>query len=206
MDTNGRRAHWNDVYASRAEDEVSWFEESPTTSLTLIRATGLERNAAIVDVGAGASRLVDRLLDDGYTDLSVLDVSERALAIAQARLAQRASQVKWIAADVTTWQPVSIYDLWHDRAVFHFLVESADREAYVERLRRAVRQGGHAILGTFALDGPERCSGLPIVRYDPAALATTLGSSFRLVRTLDHEHRTPMGRPQKFQFSWFRAV
>jgi 2-polyprenyl-3-methyl-5-hydroxy-6-metoxy-1,4-benzoquinol methylase len=204
--TTDRQAHWDQVYTTKAEDEVSWFQVRPTISMELIHATGVGRDAAIIDIGGGESRLVDTLVDEGYSDVSVLDLSEQALSATKARLGQRAPQVGWIVADVTAWRPDREYDLWHDRAAFHFLTEPTDRAAYRDRLLKALRPRGHVIISTFALDGPERCSGLPVVRYDAAALTDALGPSFRLIDTRNHEHHTPMGRVQKFQFSWFRHV
>jgi 2-polyprenyl-3-methyl-5-hydroxy-6-metoxy-1,4-benzoquinol methylase len=201
---SGRLAHWQNVYKEKAENQVSWFQETPAISLELIEAVHPKFDSAIVDVGGGASRLVDVLTHNGYRDLTVLDVSENAIATAKARIGEPAAMVKWVVADVTQWEPTRRYDLWHDRAAFHFLTEAADRTAYVERLASALRPGGHAIIGTFATDGPERCSGLPVVRYDAALLSATLGSSFTLVETRLHDHRTPMGGVQRFQFSVFR--
>lgn len=134
MDTSGRQEHWENVYQTKAEEEVSWFQERPTLSLGFIQASTIGKDAAIIDVGGGESRLVDALLDEGYTDVSVLDLAEKALAVTKTRLGPRASQVKWIAADVTAWEPERSYDLWHDRAAFHFLTEPADRAAYIARL------------------------------------------------------------------------
>ena len=201
-----RQAHWDNVYRTKREDEVSWFQASPTVSLELIHAAGVERNASIIDVGGGASRLVDALLDEGFADLTVLDLSEQSMAKAKARLGARATSVTWIVADVTAWEPTQTYGLWHDRAAFHFLTTPADRAAYAERVLRAVRPGGHVIIGTFALDGPERCSGLPIVRHDAASIHTMLGPSFEPVERRYHEHQTPTGGSQKFQFSRFRRA
>ncbi|MFO1148048.1 MAG: class I SAM-dependent methyltransferase [Alsobacter sp.] len=171
--------------------------------MALIRATGVAKDAGIIDIGGGSSRLVDSLVEEGYNDISILDLSERALSVAKARLGERAEAVQWIVADVTTWRPTRTYDLWHDRAAFHFLTEPNDRRVYVQTLTRALRPGGHVIIGTFALDGPERCSGLPIVRYSPDSLGQELGALFSLVDTRDYEHRTPAGRVQRFQFSRF---
>lgn len=200
-----RRAHWETVYATEREDEVSWFEASPEISLELIQATGVARSASIIDIGGGASRLIDALVDTGYSTVSVLDLSETALSRAREPLGGRAKDVTWIAADVTSWHPApDAYDVWHDRAAFHFLVEASDRSAYVERLAYALRPGGHVIIGTFALDGPERCSGLPVMRYDAALLGRTLGPSFALVETRRHDHLTPGGRRQAFQFGRFQ--
>jgi 2-polyprenyl-3-methyl-5-hydroxy-6-metoxy-1,4-benzoquinol methylase len=201
---SGRLSHWQNVYREKAENQVSWFQETPGISLELIEAVHPKFDWAVIDIGAGASRLVDVLAREGYRDLTVLDVSENAIAMAKARMDEPAAMVKWIVADVTQWEPARRYDLWHDRAAFHFLTEAADRTAYVERLTSALFPGGHAIIGTFAMDGPERCSGLPVVRYDAALLSTTLGNAFALVETRHHDHRTPMGGVQHFQFSIFR--
>jgi SAM-dependent methyltransferase len=201
---SGRLAHWQNVYKEKAENQVSWFQETPAVSLELIEAVDPKFDSAIVDIGGGASRLVDVLVREGYRDLSVLDVSENAIAMAKARLGELAEMVKWIVADVTQWEPTRRYDLWHDRAAFHFLTEAPERTAYVECLADALRPGGHAIIATFAMDGPERCSGLPVVRYDAARLSATLGNAFAFVETRRHDHRTPMGGVQRFQFSIFR--
>jgi SAM-dependent methyltransferase len=204
MDDVNRGAHWENVYRTKGEREVSWFQETPSVSLELIRSAGATRRSAIVDIGGGASRLVDALVDAGYEAVTVLDLSESALAAAKLRLEQAAARVTWIVADVTRWKPSQRYDLWHDRAAFHFLTDAADRTAYVACLRDALRPGGQAIIATFALDGPERCSGLPVVRYDAASLGQVLGSEFDLVETRRHDHQTPMGSTQRFQFSVFR--
>jgi SAM-dependent methyltransferase len=201
-----RRAHWDSVYRTKREDEVSWFQASPILSLDLIHAAGVERRASIIDVGGGASRLVDALIDEGFTNLTVLDVSEAATETAKARLGVRASGVTWIVADATKWEPRGTHDLWHDRAAFHFLTAPEDRAAYAQRVLRAVRPGGHVIIGTFALDGPERCSGLLVVRHDAESIGTMLGPSFELIETRRHDHQTPMGGSQKFQFSRFQRA
>jgi trans-aconitate methyltransferase len=201
-----RHAHWQNVYTSKCEGEVSWFQDSPHPSLDLIALTGTARDSAIVDIGGGASRLVDALIDAGYTNLTVLDLSEAALAMARARIGPRASQVRWIAADVTAWIPPQQYDIWHDRAAFHFLTEPPDRRAYIDCLTRALRPGGHAIIGTFAPDGPEKCSGLPVMRHDHASIGALLGDAFTLTDTRRHDHVTPWGATQHFQFSTFRKA
>jgi SAM-dependent methyltransferase len=203
MSATDRQAHWQNVYSSKGEAEVSWFQGRPTISLAFISDAQVRPDAAIIDVGGGASRLVDALLENHYSDLTVLDLSEAALDVSRRRIGPRAASVKWIAADVTTWQPTDQYDVWHDRAAFHFLTEETDREAYVSRLTTALRRGGQAIIGTFALNGPERCSGLPVTRYDPASLARALGPRFRLLASRTEEHRTPWDASQVFQFCRF---
>lgn len=204
MNDVSRQRHWEDVYATKGESEVSWFQETPALSLELIRLVGAIQNSGIIDIGGGASRLADGLVSQGFEDVTVLDLSAAALASARSRMGDKANRVTWVAADVTTWEPSRTYDVWHDRAAFHFLTDSKDQAAYMARLRRALRPGGHAIIGTFALDGPERCSGLAVSRHDAASLAATLGSGFELIDSRRHEHITPWGTPQSFQFSTFR--
>jgi SAM-dependent methyltransferase len=204
MQSDSRQVHWEGVYTKKGENEVSWFQENPTPSLELIAQVGATPASAIIDIGGGASRLVDNLVDRGFEDITVLDLSEAALEAAKGRLGDRAARVHWIVADATVWEPLMAYGIWHDRAAFHFLTEDHDRAAYVARLERALKAGGYAIIATFALDGPARCSGLPVVRYDPASLGKTLGRSFQLVDTRQHTHATPWGTDQSFQFSVFR--
>ncbi len=202
----GRREHWEGIYGRQAAEEVSWYQPRPSSSVDLIGRIGKGAGAGVIDVGGGASRLVDALLDAGLTQLAVLDVAETALGRAKARLGERASLVRWIVADVTQWTPDGTFDIWHDRAMFHFLVHEQDRRAYCEVVRSAVPAGGQVIIGTFAPDGPERCSGLPVVRYEAAALGAELGSSCRLLDTLAEEHVTPRGKVQRFQFCRFLRV
>jgi SAM-dependent methyltransferase len=204
MQSESRQAHWQNVYAKKGENEVSWFQENPAPSLELIAQVGATSASAIIDIGGGASRLVDKLVERGFKDITVLDLSEAALEAAKGRLGGRAAQVHWIVADATVWEPQKAYDIWHDRAAFHFLTEDRDRAAYVARLEGALKVGGYAVIATFALDGPERCSGLPVVRYDPVSLGQTLGRAFQLVDTRRHAHATPWGSNQSFQFSVFR--
>jgi SAM-dependent methyltransferase len=202
----GQQPYWENVYRTKGERDVSWFEESPAISLDLIHAAGIRADASIIDIGGGTSRLVDALLDEGFEDITVLDLSNEALAQSKTRLGARSSKVRWVVADVTTWEPSQTFDVWHDRATFHFLTDESDRAAYAERVLRAVRPGGHVIIGTFALDGPERCSGLPVVRHDAASLGQMLGSSFELTESRNHVHQTPTGSIQRFQFSRFRRL
>ena len=199
-----RSTHWDHVYATKGETEVSWYQDSPAISLAMIRAAGSDRDTAIIDIGGGASRLVDSLLQDGYRDVAVLDLSANALDAAKKRIGQAASTVDWIVADATTWRPTRTYDVWHDRAAFHFLTDPRDRAAYVQRLRSALKPGGHVIIATFAPDGPEKCSGLPVKRHDSASLAAELGRDFELIETRSETHHTPWNSTQAFQFSRFR--
>ncbi len=204
--TDSIRNHWDKVYTRKAENEVSWFEDVPAVSLELIAAAGATRHSSIIDVGGGASRLADALLAAGFDAVSVLDISPAALESAKARLGPRADRVTWLVADVTRWDPDRTYDVWHDRAAFHFLVKPEDQAAYVERLTKGIAPDGAVIIGTFALDGPQMCSGLPVQRYDGATLAKTLGRSFELIETRRHQHRTPANAVQNFQFSRLRRV
>jgi SAM-dependent methyltransferase len=206
MESKSRQSHWENVYASKSENEVSWFQENPAPSLALIAEIGAKPASAIIDVGGGASRLVDHLIEQGFHDVTVLDLSGAALEAAKARLGDRADKAHWRVADATSWEPSRTYDVWHDRAAFHFLTDARDRDAYLARLRRALTIGGHAIIATFALDGPEKCSGLPVERYDAARLAQTLGSGFKLLHSQRNEHATPWGAQQRFQFSVFQHV
>lgn len=204
-----RHQHWDDVYGARTEDELTWFEETPSASLELVLRY-LKAGEPFIDIGAGASRLVDALLNHGFGPLSVLDLSEAALSISRARLGHRAEQVDWIVADITEWEPHRDYSVWHDRAVFHFLTKAEDRAAYVRALSKALKPGGTAIIATFAEDGPEKCSGLPVERYSPESLAgeinRLLPAHFDLVDAQDHVHRTPKGNEQRFQYSIFEKI
>jgi SAM-dependent methyltransferase len=204
MQNDQRQQHWQNVYQSKGEHDVSWFQDTPTPSLELMDEIGVTPAASVIDIGGGASRLVDGLIARGHHDVTVLDLSDAALAAAKARLGDRASRARWIVADITQWEPDAAYDVWHDRAAFHFLTEDADRAAYIARLRRGLRIGGHAIIATFAFDGPDRCSGLPVVRYSPHSLRQTLGSDFTLITSRNDSHATPWGSTQSFQFSALR--
>ncbi len=197
------RAHWQQVYEERNPSQVSWYEPVPEASLSMIEAAGLPLDAAILDVGGGASRLAAELLKAGYCDVTVVDISEAALEKARAEFGDP-RQVKWINADVSTHDFGRQYDLWHDRAVFHFMVESADRDAYLEALSRTLRPGGHLILATFGPEGPTSCSGLPVHRYGANELAETLGDEFELLRSEIRLHPTPSGSSQQFLYAGFR--
>jgi SAM-dependent methyltransferase len=197
-----RRSHWNDVYATRGS-AVSWFERAPRISLGLIDALGVTPDEAVVDVGGGASPLAGALVRRGFADVTVVDVSEVALRAARRDLGPAAAGVRWIRADVLDWDPGRAFGLWHDRAAFHFLVDPAARERYLATAAAAVRPGGHLVLGTFAEDGPARCSGLPVARYDVAALRALLAPAFALVEGRRAGHRTPRGARQAFTWASF---
>jgi SAM-dependent methyltransferase len=204
--TAPRAQHWDGVYGSKAEDAVSWFQETAETSLELLDRLALPAGTRLVDVGGGASRLVDELLVRGGCEVTVLDVAAAGLARAQSRLGPAAAEVTWVVADVTDWQPEQTYDVWHDRAVFHFLVDEDDRRHYVRTLRSALRVGGHVVVATFAVDGPEQCSGLPVVRYDAASLARALGPGWDQVASRRQVHRTPWGGEQPFTWLLLRRT
>jgi len=200
-----RKQHWEQVYTTKSSDSVSWFQEHADQSLRLILKTEIGKDAAIIDVGGGASILVDELVAEGYTDLTVLDLSVAALSVAKQRLGKQADAVFWMEGDITRAEfPVHRFDIWHDRAVFHFLTDPSDRNAYVEQVMRAVRPGGHVIIATFGEDGPEKCSGLPVVRYKPESLHAEFGEAFLLVAHEKEAHRTPSGMVQQFVYCYCR--
>lgn len=202
-----RDAHWNQVYEARDAERVSWYAPHLSRSLELIDEARLGPRAAIIDVGGGASTLPADLLDRGYGDVTVLDIARSALDTARERLGDRADAVSWIVGDVTTVElPARRYDLWHDRAVFHFLTDEADRAAYLAQVSRSLRPGGRIIVATFGPEGPEQCSGLPVVRYDDAGLQRQFGSAFERVRCLEERHETPWGSEQSFVYCLCRRL
>jgi SAM-dependent methyltransferase len=199
--------HWENVYSTKASDEVSWFQEHAELSLQLIRDAALPTSASIIDVGGGASTLVDDLLDKGHEHLTVLDLSGAALATAKTRLGPRASSVQWLEANVIDVDlPRHAYDVWHDRAVFHFLTSAPERQAYVEAVLRAVKPGGLVIVATFAEDGPSQCSGLPVMRYGADELHAEFGEPFLLLGHQKESHHTPAGKEQSFVYCFCRKV
>ena len=199
-----RREHWDRIYGSKQDQDLSWFEAQPAESLQMLEAAGVTADSCVIDVGGGNSRLVDALLARGLRCLAVLDVSAVALDAARARVGQAGGGVTWIAADVCGEWSLPPVDIWHDRAVFHFLTEPDERAGYVRRLQDTVKPGGNVIIATFAMDGPEKCSGLPIVRYSPDTLAAALGDHCTLQGSQACRHVTPWGATQSFQYSRFR--
>lgn len=196
------REHWEQVYRDRQVQDVSWYQPHPAASLRFIEASGTSPDAPLLDVGGGASRLVDCLRERGFGDLTVLDISRGALGQAQQRLGDAAEEIGWVVADITTYTPTRRFALWHDRAVFHFLVDEADRAGYLAALRAGLAPGGTLILGTFATGGPRRCSGLPVRQYDAPTLCAELGDEFELLDATRQVHRTPGDVEQLF--AWFR--
>lgn len=201
------KAHWETVYRGKREDEVSWYQREPKFSLELIRRAAPSPDARIIDVGGGASTLVDALLAAAYSRLTVLDLSSAALLKAQQRLGAAAATVEWLEADVCSAPlPAAAFDVWHDRAVFHFLTAASDRAAYIAQVCKAVRPGGHVLVATFAEDGPTKCSGLSVARYSPEALHGEFGSAFQLVESVREQHVTPAGARQSFVYCLCRFV
>lgn len=203
-----RKEHWNQVYQTKRTNDVSWHQRRPDVSLALITASGVSKDAGVIDVGGGASTLVDFLLGDGYSNLAVLDLSVAALTHSRSRLGARAAGVKWFEADVTSFEPPHRFGLWHDRAVYHFLTAADDRRGYVSTLRRTLQPGGTVIISTFALDGPAKCSGLDVIRYDEQAIRSELGAEFQLQEVRRETHMTPWESEQRFiyfRFEWRSA-
>ena len=198
MDT---QAHWEQIYGTKPPDQVSWFCPHLHTSLALIRRAAGDQSASVIDVGAGASTLVDDLIEAGYTNLTVLDISQAAIEVAKNRLGEASKSIRWLRADVTGANlPAHSYDVWHDRAVFHFLTQPAERLAYVRNVAWAVKPGGHVIVSPFGPDGPEKCSGFDVMRYDAKSLHREFGSSFRLIESSKELHHTPFGTTQQFLY------
>lgn len=195
---------WDDVYRQRDPSELSWYQAEPAVSLELIEALGVQPGEAVVDVGGGASPLAGRLLERGFGDVTVLDVAETGLAAGRSRVGDLAERATWIAEDVLSWHPDRRYDLWHDRAAFHFLVDPDDRRGYLATLERTLSPDGAVVIAAFAPDGPDRCSGLPVARYDATGLAAVLGPGFEFVEERREEHRTPRGAVQPFTWAAFR--
>jgi SAM-dependent methyltransferase len=204
MIATDRKDHWEAVYSTKAETGVSWYQDEPRLSLELVGAVAPAEGGRIIDVGGGASVLVDRLLDLSFGQIAVLDISETALGKARARLGERAERVRWVVADVTEGPELGTFDVWHDRAVFHFLTDPDDRRSYVELARQTVPLGGHLVIATFADDGPMRCSDLGVSRYNARSLASELGEGFSLVREARETHATPWGSSQAFVYGVFK--
>jgi len=194
-----RSDHWQNSWGSNPAGK-SWVQERPDLSLSMIAECELAKNASVLDMGGGASTLVDFLLADGFSNITVADISKTSLELAQQRLGKKAKQVKWVVADACDWQPTQNFGLWHDRAVFHFLTEAKDRDSYKQRLYDFVPKGGFLVMATFAIGGPKKCSGLPIVQYDAQSLTNEVGAGFNLLDSQLEIHTTPGGAAQNFQY------
>ena len=196
-----RQSHWENIYKTKKPDQVSWFKSHLSKSFELISKTNIAKDSPVIDIGGGASTLVDDLLNDGITNVTVLDVSSESLEVSKKRLGKQVSKVHWLAADVTTVDlPKNHYVLWHDRAVFHFLTERGDREKYKQILNQALTSKGFVIISSFSLTGPEKCSGLEVVRYSPETLLRELGSGFKLLESENETHKTPFNTTQDFVY------
>ena len=201
---DGKKKHWEGIYETRAEDKLSWSQPSPLPSLEWILELSPDRRSAVIDVGGGVSKLVDGLLDHGFERPAVLDISGKALERAKARLGDKARLVDWIEADIAKFHSSRHFAIWHDRAVFHFLIQRLDRQSYVESMKFALPSGSHAIVATFSPAGPGQCSGLTVMRFDERSLAAELGQDFKLIRSERKLHSTPWGASQEFIFCIFR--
>jgi len=196
--TTERKHHWDKVYTSKAVDEVSWYQENPAISLQLIQQACPDTSQPIIDIGAGASRLADALVENAYRDISLLDISQQALNHTRERLQNAADKLEFIVTDITEFTPTRQYQLWHDRAVFHFLTEASDRRAYIQILKNALASNGHLVIAAFSLNGPSQCSGLDIVQYDADKIMHELGDGFSLLQQIDEAHMTPAEKQQDF--------
>ena len=198
------RKHWENIYRTRQPEEVSWTQEAPAISLDFIRSFQLPKTARIIDIGGGDSRLADFLLDADYKDVTVLDISGAALERARQRLGSRADKIKWVEQDITRFDPPARFDLWHDRAAFHFLTRPEQVNQYLSIARKSINEDGYAVIGTFSPDGPEKCSGLPVRRYDEQTLAMAFSTGFKKISCIREDHITPFQTKQNFLFCSFR--
>ena len=199
-----KRQHWDKVYSEKQPTEVSWYEPMPQVSLELIRSCGVSKDAAIIDVGGGDSFLAEFLISLGYNDVTVVDISSKAIERAKLRMCEKADEVKWIVADAADFQPERIYDLWHDRAAFHFLTEDSQKNGYLDAARKAIKPGGFVILGTFSNKGPEKCSGLPVQRYSVSEMCRLFEADFEMLSGKNLDHLSPSGKTQNFTFCSFQ--
>ena len=198
------KQHWERIYQEKGPNQVSWFKASLDISLELISLSGIDKNKKIIDVGGGASVFVDKLIEKKFTDLTVLDISANAIQYAKERLKEKANKVKWVESDIAQFQPPELYDLWHDWAVFHFFIDPADRKKYIKVLDKAVKPNGFVIIASFALEGPLKCSGLNVERYDAEKLSKELGTHFTLIKNVGQTHLTPWHSEQKFSYCLFK--
>ena len=199
------KEYWEKVYDTKAPDAVSWYAPHLETSLNLVHQATSNKDSAIIDIGGGEATLVDDLIARGYRDISVLDISQKAIDVARSRIGKPADKVRWYCTDITkATLPQNYFDVWHDRAVFHFLTQEYDRKKYVDQVMRTVKHGGYVIISTFGPEGPEKCSGLDVVRYDPEHLHGQFGKSFKMINSSTEIHKTPMGTTQQFLYCFCR--
>lgn len=203
MNINNSQEYWDDVYTKNRPDEVSWFQKEPTISLNLIQKLS-NNKAQVIDIGGGASVLADYLLKLGYSNIAVLDISKKAIDHTKTRLVNQAVKVEWYVKDITDFIPSHPYDIWHDRAVFHFLVDPKSRALYIKTLKNTLRPEGYALIATFAKDGPKKCSGLDIMQYDSLSIQHELGDEFTLIEHQSEIHLTPKGNEQLFNYFLFQ--
>ena len=198
----GRNKHWETVYETKKPNQLSWTQEVPKTSLDFINSFGLTKTAKIIDIGGGDSKLVDYLLDEGFENITVLDIAAKALDKAKKRLGDKAEKINWVVSDITEFEPDTIFDVWHDRATFHFLTTADQISKYIDTARKAVN--GYLIIETFSDNGPKKCSGLDIKRYSEGSIATVLKNGFEKIRCVTEDHTTPFDRTQNFLFCSFK--
>jgi len=206
MDIDSRKKHWEDIYQNKRTDKVSWFQQKPATSLDFVKQYNLDKSAKIIDVGGGDSFFIDHLIDLGYQDITVLDISKSAIEKVKKRLGNKSEVVKWIVTDVTDFRTDERYDLWHDRAAFHFLTDPTDINKYINTIRSNVKPDGYLVVGTFSEQGPEKCSGIEITQYSEQTMSKLLKGIFKKIKCITIDHKTPFNTIQNFIFCSFRRL
>ena len=206
MDEKTRKKHWENIFATKKPNEVSWYQETPETSLAFLNSFNLPKTSKIIDIGGGDSFFVDNLIELGYQNITVLDISEKSLERAKTRLGDKAEKIKWIVSDVTEFRPDTQYDFWHDRAAFHFLTDEEDIEKYITTMKSFINIDGFLVIGTFSENGPNTCSGLEIKQYSEISMSTRLGNYFQKLKCITIDHRTPFGSIQNFLFCSFKRL
>lgn len=204
METVTRKEHWENIYCTKQEDEVSWFQQYPNTSMSFVELFSLRKDSSIIDIGGGDSHFVDALLEAGFTNITVLDISAKAIERAKLRLGKNAEKVKWIVSDVTEFNPTEKYDFWHDRAAFHFLTEESQADKYVEITDKGIAENGILVLGTFSVNAPKKCSGLEIKQYSEESISHKFEKYFNRVKCITEDHQTPFNTTQNFLFCSFK--
>jgi len=206
MNKKTRVNHWENIYITKNPNEVSWYQKTPETSLVFLKSFNLPKSAKIIDIGGGDSFFVDNLIELGYQDITVLDISGKALERAKTRIGEKAEKIKWIVSDVTDFEPDTKYDFWHDRATFHFLTDEEDIEKYIEIIKNSINIDGYLVIGTFSEDGPKKCSGLEIKQYSEMSMSVRFRNYFQKLKCITVDHRTPFGTIQNFLFCSFKRL